>query len=102
MDFLGKHLNDVLMILLEEEIWYYPPEENLEMLVFIKQLKIVQKKMKFLRYLYDTEINGYINHEKLECLETRIQFMMIQMRVRLTAMTHRSIISSINLHMYYA
>ncbi|WMV48528.1 hypothetical protein MTR67_041924 [Solanum verrucosum] len=75
MDFLGKTLNDVLMVLLEEEVRYDPPEENLEMHVFIKQLKIVQKKMKFLRHLYDTEINGYINHEKLECLETRIQFM---------------------------
>ncbi|KAM3249947.1 hypothetical protein P3L10_011717 [Capsicum annuum] len=26
-------------------------------------------------YLYAAEINGYVNHEKLECLETRLQFM---------------------------
>ncbi|KAG5568200.1 hypothetical protein H5410_064787 [Solanum commersonii] len=69
-----KNLNDVWMVLLEK-VRYVPLEENLEMHKFTKQLKIVQKKMGFLRYLYDTEINGYVNHEKLECLETRIQFM---------------------------
>ncbi|KAH0637604.1 hypothetical protein KY289_037519 [Solanum tuberosum] len=31
--------------------------------------------MRFLRYIYATEINGYVNYDKLECLETRIQFM---------------------------
>ncbi|KAH0634526.1 hypothetical protein KY284_037312 [Solanum tuberosum] len=30
--------------------------------------------MRFLRYIYTTEINGNVNYEKLECLETRIQF----------------------------
>ncbi|KAK4732063.1 hypothetical protein R3W88_025051 [Solanum pinnatisectum] len=45
MDDLGKNLNDVLTILLEKVDTYM------------------------------TQINGYVNHEKLECLETRIQFM---------------------------
>ncbi|MCD7473277.1 hypothetical protein HAX54_015056 [Datura stramonium] len=31
--------------------------------------------MRFLRYLYVSEINGYVDHEKLESLETQIQFM---------------------------
>nr|XP_019071116.1 putative late blight resistance protein homolog R1A-3 [Solanum lycopersicum] len=31
--------------------------------------------MRFLRYLYATEIRGYIDYEKLECLEILIQFM---------------------------
>nr|AAG31015.1 tospovirus resistance protein C [Solanum lycopersicum] len=74
MDCVGKNLNDVLTILLQRAR-YDPPEENLEIHRFIKQLKIVQKKMRFLRYLYVTEINGYVNHEKLECLETRMHFM---------------------------
>ncbi|WMV48514.1 hypothetical protein MTR67_041899 [Solanum verrucosum] len=74
MDCLGKNLNDVIILSLE---WVRsdPPEENLEVHRFIKELKIVQKILRFLTYLYATEINGYVNHEKLECLETRIQFM---------------------------
>ncbi|KAK4706852.1 hypothetical protein R3W88_033569 [Solanum pinnatisectum] len=50
MDWLGKNLNYVLA-------------EN------------HSKEMRFLSYLYATEINGYVDHEKLEFLETRIQFM---------------------------
>ncbi|XP_055813719.1 putative late blight resistance protein homolog R1A-3 [Solanum dulcamara] len=65
----GKNLNDVQMFLEDD------PQEQVLGHRFIKQLKIVQKKMKFLTYLYVTEINGYVDHEKLECLETRIQFM---------------------------
>ncbi|XP_055814002.1 putative late blight resistance protein homolog R1A-3 isoform X2 [Solanum dulcamara] len=71
MDCLGKNLNDVLMMCLEKN----RSEGDLERHGFIKKLKIVQKKMRFLRYLYATEINGYVDHEKLKCLETRIQFM---------------------------
>ncbi|PHT63830.1 hypothetical protein T459_32359 [Capsicum annuum] len=50
-------------------------EQTLEINRFIKKLKVVQKKMRFFRYLYVTEINGYVDHEKMEGLETRIQFM---------------------------
>ncbi|KAG5600177.1 hypothetical protein H5410_031547 [Solanum commersonii] len=74
MDCLGNNLNDVLMMLLEG-VMSDSPEEKLAIHRFIKQLKIVQKKMSFLRYLYATEINGNVNEEKLECLETQIQFM---------------------------
>ncbi|MCD9560040.1 hypothetical protein HAX54_018469 [Datura stramonium] len=72
MDCLGKNLNDVRMCL---ELDGSTDEKNLELNRFIKQLKIIQKKMRFLRYLYATEINSYVDHEKLECLETRIEFM---------------------------
>ncbi|KAM3326131.1 hypothetical protein P3S67_001257 [Capsicum chacoense] len=77
MDCLDKNLNDYLMMCLEwgRSNHSLPSEEILETNRFIKQLKIVQKKMRFLRYLYVSEINGYIDHEKLESLETRIQFM---------------------------
>ncbi|XP_055813988.1 putative late blight resistance protein homolog R1A-3 [Solanum dulcamara] len=71
MDCLGKNLNDVLVMYPEED----RSEGDLEEHRFRKQLKIVQKKMRFLRYLYTTEIKGYVDDEKLECLETRIQFM---------------------------
>ncbi|KAF3650464.1 hypothetical protein T459_08826 [Capsicum annuum] len=76
MDCLNKNLNDYLMMCLEwgRSNHSLPSEEILETNRFIKQLKIVQKKMRFLRYLYVSEINGYIDHEKLESLETRIQF----------------------------
>lgn len=74
MNCLGKNLNDLLMMFLERGRSGHP-EENLAIHRSIKQLKIVQKKMKLLRYLYATEINGYVNDEKLEYLETRIQFM---------------------------
>ncbi|XP_055813996.1 putative late blight resistance protein homolog R1A-3 isoform X2 [Solanum dulcamara] len=74
MDCLGKNINDVLMMLLER-VRSDPPGENLTIHKFIMQLKIVQKKMRFLRYLYATEIKDCVDNEKLECLETRIQFM---------------------------
>ncbi|KAH0634515.1 hypothetical protein KY284_037301 [Solanum tuberosum] len=74
MDYAGKNLNDVLLFGLERAR-SDPPEENHEIHRFLKELKVVQKKLRFLTYLYATEINGYVNHEKLECLETRIQFM---------------------------
>ncbi|PHT39450.1 hypothetical protein CQW23_23023 [Capsicum baccatum] len=45
-------------------------EQTLEINRFIKKLKVVQKKMRFFRYLYVTEINGYVDHEKMEGLET--------------------------------
>ncbi|WMV48550.1 hypothetical protein MTR67_041935 [Solanum verrucosum] len=73
MDCLGKILNDVLMCL--ERGWSFYPEKKLAIRRFIKKLKIVQKKLRVLKYTYATEINGYVNYEKLECLETRVQFM---------------------------
>ncbi|KAK4732901.1 hypothetical protein R3W88_025889 [Solanum pinnatisectum] len=38
-------------------------------------ITILRYDYEFLRYLYATEINGCVDHEKLECLKTRIQFM---------------------------
>ncbi|KAM3326837.1 hypothetical protein P3S67_001963 [Capsicum chacoense] len=76
MDSLGKNLNNVLMCL--EVDWSDPDSTNEQILQYsraIKQVKIIQKKIRFLRYLYATEINGYVDHEKLEGLRTRIQFM---------------------------
>ncbi|KAM3222489.1 putative late blight resistance protein R1A-3 [Capsicum chacoense] len=77
MDCLDENLNDVLTYL-EWGTRSQPSLTNEEILQtkrFTKQLKIVQKKMRFLRYLYLTKINGYVDHDKLQGLETRIQFM---------------------------
>ncbi|KAF3673449.1 putative F-box protein-like [Capsicum annuum] len=67
MDCLDKNLNDVRMC------------TNGHMFLwinrFIKQLKTIQKKMRFLRYLYVSEINENVDHEKLQGLKIRIQFM---------------------------
>ncbi|WMV47163.1 hypothetical protein MTR67_040548, partial [Solanum verrucosum] len=65
MDCLDKNLNDVQMCM----------ERFIQYNRFLKQMKIIQKKMRFLRYLYATEINGYVDNEKLNGLETRVQFM---------------------------
>uniref|UniRef100_M1BDM2 Tospovirus resistance protein C n=1 Tax=Solanum tuberosum TaxID=4113 RepID=M1BDM2_SOLTU len=74
MDCAGKNLNDVLLYCLESAR-SDPSEENHEIYRFLKELKNVQKKLRFLTYLYATEINGYVDNEKMECLETQIQFM---------------------------
>ncbi|MCD7464716.1 hypothetical protein HAX54_053282 [Datura stramonium] len=63
MDYLDKNLNDALRYLVKADPF------------LIKEIKILQKKMRFLRYLYGTEINGYVDHDKLKGLQTRIQFM---------------------------
>ncbi|MCD7464723.1 hypothetical protein HAX54_053289 [Datura stramonium] len=76
MDCLGNNLNDVLMCLELERS--DPSSTNKQILLYnrgLKQVKIIQKKMRFLRYSYATEINGYVDHEKLDGLETQIQFM---------------------------
>ncbi|KAM3202263.1 hypothetical protein P3L10_029887 [Capsicum annuum] len=64
MDCLRENPNGVMKRHRESDRSY------LETNQFTKQLEIVQKKMKFFKYLYATEINGYVNHGKLECLET--------------------------------
>ncbi|KAK6786560.1 hypothetical protein RDI58_015085 [Solanum bulbocastanum] len=50
MDCLGNNLNDVLMMLLEG-VMSDSPEEKLAIHRFIKQMKIVQKKLRSFRYL---------------------------------------------------
>lgn len=71
MDCLDKNLNDVSM----SDLSFKNEKQILQENRFSKQVKILQKKMRFLRYLYATEIRGYIDCEKLECLEVLIQFM---------------------------
>uniref|UniRef100_M1B9M3 Tospovirus resistance protein A n=1 Tax=Solanum tuberosum TaxID=4113 RepID=M1B9M3_SOLTU len=63
MDYLNKNLNDALRYLVKFGH------------VLIKEIKMLQKKMRYLRYLYGTELNSYVDHEKLIGLRTRIQFM---------------------------
>ncbi|KAM3357282.1 hypothetical protein P3S68_023996 [Capsicum galapagoense] len=67
MDGLGKNLNNVLMCL---EVDRSDPDSTNEQILqysrAINQVKIIQKKIRFLRYLYATEINGYWLNEFLE------------------------------------
>nr|ASM58523.1 NB-LRR tospovirus immune receptor [Solanum huaylasense] len=74
MDCLENFLNDLLMMFLQKGNFIHS-REQLAKHRSIKELKIVQKKIRFLKYIYATEINGYVDYEKQECLETRIQFM---------------------------
>ncbi|KAF3638048.1 putative late blight resistance protein -like protein R1B-14 isoform 2 [Capsicum annuum] len=71
MDYLNKNLNDSLRHLFGVS----NPYRKKEMKILKKQLTFIQKKMRFLRYLYDTEINGYVGHEKLKGLRIQIQLM---------------------------
>nr|XP_033509296.1 putative late blight resistance protein homolog R1B-12 [Nicotiana tomentosiformis] len=75
MDCLVKNLNDILVSLELDESETLLTDGLLQINRCLKQVKTIQKKMSFFRYLYATEMNGYIDHEKLEGLETRIRFM---------------------------
>ncbi|KAM3327418.1 hypothetical protein P3S67_002544 [Capsicum chacoense] len=65
MDYLDMNLNDLLRLL------FGKPDTNM----LKKQLTYIQKRMRFLRYLYGTEINGCVGHEKLKGLRSQIQLM---------------------------
>ncbi|KAM3327422.1 hypothetical protein P3S67_002548 [Capsicum chacoense] len=71
MDCLDKSLNDSLRLLSGGP----DPDMTKEEKIFKKQLTYIQKRMRFLRYLYGTEINGCVGHEKLKGLRTQIQLM---------------------------
>ncbi|PHT39465.1 hypothetical protein CQW23_23038 [Capsicum baccatum] len=62
MDYLDKNLNDLLRLLLHVP----DPDMTKEVKILKKQLTYIQKRMRFLRYLYGTEINGCVGHEKLK------------------------------------
>ncbi|KAH0637600.1 hypothetical protein KY289_037515 [Solanum tuberosum] len=76
MDYLDKNLIDAPRYLVKSDPFLIKEIKILEKTDrYLRQLIFIQKKMRFLRYLYGTEINGYIDHEKLKGLQTRIQFM---------------------------
>nr|XP_033509301.1 uncharacterized protein LOC117274192 [Nicotiana tomentosiformis] len=74
MDYLDKNLNDAPRYLVKSDPFL---RKGLKILQktdrFLKQVIFIQKKMKFLRYLYGTEINGHIDHEKRKRLEIQMQ-----------------------------
>ncbi|KAM3269332.1 hypothetical protein P3S67_030214 [Capsicum chacoense] len=71
MDYLDKNLNDLLRLLLRVPV----PDMTKEVKILKKKLTYIQKRMRFIRYLYGTEINGCVGHEKLKGLRTQIQLM---------------------------
>ncbi|PHT39461.1 hypothetical protein CQW23_23034 [Capsicum baccatum] len=62
MDYLDKNLSDSLRLLSGGP----DPDMTKEEKILKKQLTYIQKRMRFLRYLYGTEINGCVGHEKLK------------------------------------
>ncbi|XP_049347753.1 putative late blight resistance protein homolog R1A-3 [Solanum verrucosum] len=75
MDYLEKNLNDAPYLVKSDPFLIKETKILQKTDRYLRQLIFIQKKMRFLRYLYSTEINGYVNHEKLKGLLTRIQFM---------------------------
>lgn len=76
MDHLDKHLSDAPRYLVKPDPFFTKEIKMLQKTDrYLRQLLFIQKKIRFLRYLYDTIINGYINHVKLKGLQTRIMFM---------------------------
>ncbi|KAH0710843.1 hypothetical protein KY284_012270 [Solanum tuberosum] len=76
MDHLDKNLNDAPRYLVKSDPFLIKEIKMLRKTDrYLRQLIFIQKKIRFLRYLYDTIINGYIDHEKLNGLQTRIKFM---------------------------
>ncbi|KAM3249962.1 putative late blight resistance protein R1A-3 [Capsicum annuum] len=71
MDYLDKNLNDLLRLLLRVP----DPDMTKEVKILKNKLTYIQKRMRFIRYLYGTEINGCVGHEKLKGLRTQIQLM---------------------------
>ncbi|KAH0739235.1 hypothetical protein KY290_037940 [Solanum tuberosum] len=77
-EYMGCLDKNLMMMCLQWGSLSDPSWTNEEILVrnrFTKKLKIIRRKMGFLRYIYVSEIIGYIDHEKLEGLQARIQFM---------------------------
>nr|XP_016503696.1 PREDICTED: putative late blight resistance protein homolog R1A-3 [Nicotiana tabacum] len=74
MDYLDKNLNDAPRYLVKSDAFL---RKGLKILQktdrFLKQVMFIRKKMRFLRYLYGTEINGHIDREKQKRLEIQMQ-----------------------------
>ncbi|KAH0728709.1 hypothetical protein KY290_001635 [Solanum tuberosum] len=67
MDYLEKNLNDAPRYLVKSDPFLIKETKILQKTDrYLRQLIFIQKKMGFLRYLYSTEINGYVDHKKLK------------------------------------
>ncbi|KAM3326791.1 hypothetical protein P3S67_001917 [Capsicum chacoense] len=76
MDYLDQNLNDAPRYLVRSDAFLKERINILQKTIrCLRQVKIVCKRMRFVRYLYGAEINDYVDHEKLEGLETRIKFL---------------------------
>nr|XP_016498640.1 PREDICTED: putative late blight resistance protein homolog R1A-3 [Nicotiana tabacum] len=76
MDYLDQNLNDAPKYLVRSVAFF---AEKINILQntdrYLRQVKIIQNKIRFIRYLYGAEIKDYIDREKLEGMQARIQFM---------------------------
>nr|XP_009777374.1 PREDICTED: putative late blight resistance protein homolog R1A-3 isoform X1 [Nicotiana sylvestris]XP_009777375.1 PREDICTED: putative late blight resistance protein homolog R1A-3 isoform X1 [Nicotiana sylvestris] len=76
MDYLDQNLNDAPRYLVRS-VTFFAEKINILLKIdgYLRQVKVIQNKLRFLRYLYGTEINSYVDREKLEGMQVRIQFM---------------------------
>ncbi|PHT38183.1 hypothetical protein CQW23_21756 [Capsicum baccatum] len=76
IDYLNQNLDDALGYLVRFDTF---STERINILrktdKCLRKVTIIQNKMRFIRYLYGAEINGYVDHEKLEGLDTLIKFL---------------------------
>ncbi|XP_009777479.1 putative late blight resistance protein homolog R1A-3 isoform X2 [Nicotiana tabacum] len=77
MDYLDQNLNDAPRYLVRSVAFF---AEKINILQktdrYLRKVKVIQNKIRFIRYLYGAEINGnYVDREKLEGMQARIQFM---------------------------
>ncbi|XP_075074352.1 putative late blight resistance protein homolog R1B-17 [Nicotiana tabacum] len=76
MDCSDKNLNDALRYFFSSDTFFSKEVRILQKTDrYFKQLKCIQKRMRFLIFLYDTEINVYIEHVKQKGLSIQMQIM---------------------------
>nr|XP_016503698.1 PREDICTED: putative late blight resistance protein homolog R1A-3 isoform X2 [Nicotiana tabacum]XP_016503699.1 PREDICTED: putative late blight resistance protein homolog R1A-3 isoform X2 [Nicotiana tabacum] len=76
MDYLDQNLNDAPRYLVRSVAFFAKKINILQKTDrYLRQVKVIQNKIRFIRYLYGAEINGYVDREKLEGMRARIQFM---------------------------
>nr|XP_009604319.1 uncharacterized protein LOC104099122 [Nicotiana tomentosiformis] len=76
MDYLDQNLNDAPRYLVRS-VTFFAEKINILQKTdrYLRQVKVIQNKIRFIRYLYGAEINGYVDRDKLEGMQARIQFM---------------------------
>nr|XP_016498898.1 PREDICTED: putative late blight resistance protein homolog R1A-3 [Nicotiana tabacum] len=76
MDHLDQNLNDAPRYLVRS-ITFFAKKINIPQKTdrYLRKVKVIQNRIRFIRYLYGAKINGYVDREKLEGMHARIQFM---------------------------
>lgn len=76
MDHLDQNLNDIPEFLVRSHNFFMEIIDILKTYRCIRQVKIIKKKKRFIRYLLcGAEIYADVDREKLKGLKTRIKFL---------------------------